>query len=124
MGDTKITKPDGRVVEVKNLGWLRRHWRHVKLFRLDRLRPDVGRQGRMIAECDDGTVFETLWCSSELMLEWLDRPVFRGLPVILTCAYERLGPVEVKAGDSIDDDVQSILRQRREVRPYATQTES
>lgn len=72
------TTAGGRVKRVKNLGWLRRHWRDVDSFDIKRL--PHGR-AHMTAHMTSGGRFETTWQSEAVLIEWLKRPSFRGVPV-------------------------------------------
>lgn len=73
-----LVKPDGTYREVKNLGWLLHNWQRVHRFELEH-RP--GGRGFMRAFLNNGGRYETDWASYTLMLNWLDRPVFRGVQI-------------------------------------------
>lgn len=88
------TRKDGEVKTryVKNLGWLLRHWKDVQEFRLSEHRDIYGsvaatdRRVRMdvhLAGKDTATdvTYTAFWYDAEVCYGWLDRPVFRGLPV-------------------------------------------
>ena len=62
---------------VKNLGWLLRNWRNVRRFyRVDSF---------LIAEIRGGDwsgFYCCDWASEAVMLDWLKRPVFRGVEIV------------------------------------------
>jgi hypothetical protein len=68
---------------VKNLGWLLRHWKEAA-----RAQVVVG-DWRQAGDDDailrvylkDGRLYRTGFASKEVLWDWLDRPVFRGLPL-------------------------------------------
>lgn len=65
---------------VKNLGWLLRHWKEVNGFTLAKL-PDGGAwDAVMLAHLNDGGYFMSTWADASVMLQWVKRPVFSGLP--------------------------------------------
>lgn len=68
---------------VKNLGWLLRNWKKVVSFHwydnFDNSRND----GFFLASLDDGKVFYSDYASYTIFVHWLNRPVFRGLPVTI-----------------------------------------
>lgn len=116
--NAELIRPDGTSRQVKNLGWLRRHWKDVEGFRLVRLtqkrREYPQWEGLMVAYLK-GTVpfceYRVLWANSELMLSWLDRPIFRGLPVMLVAPQEELRtPVYLRVGE---DDRWGMMSARR-----------
>lgn len=68
--------------QVKNLGWLLRNWKDVGGFRLTKQTHGFPyNEGFMVAFLKGGGTYETEWASFSLMQTWLDRPVFRGVPV-------------------------------------------
>ena len=84
---TRSVVLDGdQVREVKNLGWLFRHWKEVDHFEIltnDTLgRCDSWRGAYMIAHLRDGRRYETPWADRRILKRWLDRPVFRGIRVL------------------------------------------
>jgi len=80
MPDAFILKPNGRQVPVKNLGWLLKNWKEVKSFELH----SKGLiDGYMIAHLRDGGSYHSAWNSKSIMLDWIKRPVFYGLPYSL-----------------------------------------
>lgn len=99
----RVTQADGKTVDVQNLGWLMRHWRDVAGFevmppsqrwhvlavpggeRRDVL-GDVNAQSGypdclLLARLKDGGLYATHYASIDVLRRWLDRPVFRSLPV-------------------------------------------
>jgi len=74
-----ITDSNGNVIrQVKNLGWLLKHWKQVKFFRV---------YYHNVSDCvlqavlNNGTRYLTTWESRQVMTDWLHRPVFRGLSI-------------------------------------------
>jgi len=72
---------------VKNLGWLLRNWRQVESFSWYDVHslyyPETVSDGFLMARLDDGRVFHTSFASYTVFVHWLNRPVFRGLPVTM-----------------------------------------
>lgn len=68
---------------VKNLGWLLRHWKCVRSFEI-REHPPVSSgfqpDAHLIAHLKDGGTYETGFSCSRILLDWIDRPIFRGVP--------------------------------------------
>jgi len=69
---------NGKLSTVKNLGWLLRNWRLVKAFYVHD-RPDG--KAWMIASLGNNDHYATMWACRTICRDWLNRPVFRGLPV-------------------------------------------
>jgi hypothetical protein len=67
----------GKVRNVKNLGWLLHHWKEVRGFELSKTSHG---QGYMKVYLYGDRVYETDWGSYDMMFDWVQRPVFRGLP--------------------------------------------
>lgn len=66
---------NGKVREVKNLGWLLHHWREVTSFTVI---PDKDSSAHVTAFLENGR-YETPFASVLVLRKFLDRPVFRGL---------------------------------------------
>lgn len=84
-----IQKPSGAISgwtterEVKNLGWILRHWMEVSRIVVD-IRDDIGpvSSGAMVFfYLRDGRRYVTDYASRSVLRHFLDRPVFCGLPV-------------------------------------------
>jgi len=78
--------PDGRVHNVKNLGWILRHWREVAWSGWTDLTPGRDWSGRVTFRAKRGadwTSFQTDWACLDVFLHWMHRPVFRGLPLLV-----------------------------------------
>ena len=80
---------DGMEKRVKNLGWILRNWQRVKHFTI---RTEIVRDGvvvkfdgaLLIAWLHGGGCYSSGWAGDkDWVLEWLSRPVFRGLTVVL-----------------------------------------
>lgn len=70
-----VVKPDGTLVRVKNLDWLRRHASDVTFIAvhkpvIDWLKYDAV----LVAGTNDGQVYATLFASKSLLEGWLERP--------------------------------------------------
>lgn len=78
-----IHNTDGTVKPVKNLGWLLRNWQDVA--RIEIHQPDCHRFENwdvlMVAHLKDGRRYSTTWADAGVCRAWLNRPVFRGLPL-------------------------------------------
>jgi hypothetical protein len=73
---------DLTIKPVKNLGWLLRNHHKVTRFDLIDIQGGyMGTEGKMIAYLEDDRLlyFVALWACRDLMLKWVDRPVFRGM---------------------------------------------
>ena len=79
----QIIKPNGSVHEVKNLGWLLRNWQQIKSLHWQSLpqTPRMTPDGLFSATMRDGSVYMTDYASFEVWKGFINRPVFRGLPV-------------------------------------------
>jgi len=87
-----VTPWGGKPKSVQNLGWLLRNWQKVHSFRFLFIRPkkDNWNDGELIAmlrgtgpQWDQpvGGVYRTDFASYGIARDFLDRPVFRGLPL-------------------------------------------
>lgn len=101
-----VLKTETKPLAVKNLGWLLRNWKTVELIEVlhpwvVRIRPtgaysslspipwhDIPDDARnepfdcwLVARMRDGSTYVSSFADSSLLLNWLDRPVFRGLPL-------------------------------------------
>jgi hypothetical protein len=79
-----IVNRNGRVTRVKNLGWLLRNWQDVTSLEVREATPDY--QSRMIecvlsANLRCGGYYETSFSSSYVLSHWINRPVFKGVPL-------------------------------------------
>ena len=68
--------------EVKNLGWLLSNWQEVTAFHFD-YRPEGMNDGRLIAVLKCGGTYATQYASLTVCFRWLNRPVFKGLPLTI-----------------------------------------
>lgn len=78
-----ITQDKPRTRTSKDLGWILRHWQRISFeggFSFLYFPRDMV-DGRLIANLRDGTVYSTDFASLAVCFHWLDRPVFRGLPL-------------------------------------------
>lgn len=83
-----ITSPTGQTKRVKNLGWLLSNWKKVERIELFPVTDNM-RECRLLAHLQHGARYTTSWCSYAICLNWLDRPVFRGLPITDHIAEEK-----------------------------------
>ena len=72
--------------QVTNLGWLLRHWRNVDYFTVLIAREDSAYECILVASLKDLTLrgkeaqsYVTAFASSNVLVDFLDRPVFRSL---------------------------------------------
>ena len=72
-------------VRVKNLGWLLKHWKEAEIMFIELERdvkhPSPHWEGQLTVQ-GKGWVYTTAWASLSMCVEWLNRPVFRGLPLM------------------------------------------
>jgi hypothetical protein len=70
-----------------NLGWLLLHWVDVakfdvtNIYKTDAIANPDHWDCALIATLRDGRKFATPFASKSVLLDWLDRPRFRGLPL-------------------------------------------
>lgn len=73
-----------KIINVKNLGWLLRHWKDVNGFELTKFKGGFPKgEGYMKAYCTINgqlAIYETLWSSYDLMFDFCQRSIFKGLP--------------------------------------------
>tara|TARA_Y100000310_G_scaffold339913_1_gene434088 strand:- start:494 stop:781 length:288 start_codon:yes stop_codon:yes gene_type:complete len=79
---TTVTLKNGwkteKVREVKNLGWLLRHWKEVTYF--DVSPSEFGPGGaHLVAVLKDSVRYETEFACASVLRGWLKRPVFKGV---------------------------------------------
>lgn len=73
---------DGIAKPVKNLGWLLRNWQKVERFVVEPYQGETPVcDAWLTAICRDGTTYRTPFASKEVLRDWLNRPVFRTLPL-------------------------------------------
>lgn len=77
-----ITRHGQKPVTVKNLGWLLSNWQEISAFHFD-YQPDGNDDGRLIAVLKCGGTYVTKYASLTVCFRWLNRPVFRGLPLTI-----------------------------------------
>lgn len=66
MRATNVTRPDGSVIEVKNLGWLLRYKKYViAVYNYP--------SGQMKAILNDGTIYRTAWADISVREGWMSR---------------------------------------------------
>ena len=68
---------------VKNLGWLLRHWKAVESFTIEPHPPvthGFEPDAVLIAHLKGGVIYKTGFSCSSILRDWLNRPVFRGVP--------------------------------------------
>lgn len=77
-----VLRSTKKPMEVKNLGWLLRHWKDVKWIGFNYYRNGAGKDGQLVAKlCDSFTyaTYSTDFASLSVCVAWLDRPIFRGV---------------------------------------------
>ena len=78
-----VVKRGEKHTRVQNLGWLLRHWKDVVRFEVvgaTRFRPNA--QAVLLAHMRDGSGYEADFASETVLRDWINRPVFRGVPVV------------------------------------------
>ncbi len=75
---------------VKNLGWLVRNWKSVTSF--DVRRGYGSWDATLIAFIDNGNVYATPYASRYVLANFLDRSIFRGIPVLWLGTQRVAGP--------------------------------
>ena len=82
---THISAPEA--VNVKNLGWILRHWQDVASAEwADSTLSSRHWDGHVTFHAKDGadwTEYHTSWACLDVFLSWVHRPVFRGLPLLV-----------------------------------------
>lgn len=79
----------GIIRGVKNLGWMLRNWRHITRIQVTPVDPAKHSlaEARLTVYLDPSTAprrtyrYETLFNSSGLLWDWLQRPTLAGLPL-------------------------------------------
>lgn len=77
-----VTRHGQKPFEVKNLGWLLSNWQEVTAFHFD-YRPEGMNDGRLIAVLKCGGTYVSTFASLTVCFRWLNRPVFKGLPLTI-----------------------------------------
>lgn len=71
---------NGKIIRVKNLGWLLRNWQQVESFAVWP-HPELARGMKpdaiLIATLKDGERYQTSFACATVLRDWLSRPVFR-----------------------------------------------
>lgn len=89
---------DGVRREVKNLGWLLRNWKDVDGFAV-LAGNQVANGALLVAKLKSGGNYVSTFASFSVLLDFLDRPVFRGLRCVVSYARPDGGPKKVGAFD-------------------------
>jgi diadenosine tetraphosphate (Ap4A) HIT family hydrolase len=80
-----VEHPDGTMRAVKNLGWLLRNWQDVARLEWHTIPRRDGYpfypEGVFTAVMRDGRVYRTDYADFGVWTRFIDRPVFRNLPV-------------------------------------------
>jgi hypothetical protein len=86
-----VTYPDGRQIQVKNLGYMLRNWKDIEAIQVAKFEPEPEDKekhpGRLYADAfmsvdfKDGRTYTTGFMDKKILADFLDRPVLRGLPV-------------------------------------------
>ena len=77
-----VTRRGQKPFTVQNLGWLLRNWSEVTAFHFD-YQPSDSWDGRLIAVLKCGGTYVTRYSSLTVCFRWLNRPVFKGLPLTI-----------------------------------------
>jgi hypothetical protein len=99
---------EGTRHNVKNLGWLLRHWSRVDSFEVSQ--GGLGIHGLsysavLRANLRNGGYYRAGFASLRVLMEFLDRPNFRGVKVTFKVPVLRLHPVNmtIQLGDVVLD---------------------
>jgi len=76
----RIRDINGNTLREVDLGWLPKHWNAIKTLEF-RAYPDGG--GLLIAELINTNHYRCNWADESVFRRWIDRPVFRGLPLLM-----------------------------------------
>jgi hypothetical protein len=84
--EANVVYPDGTVKKVKNLGYILRNWKQIEAIQVDNfVSEDTTRSMKpeafMSVDFTDGRIYTTGFMSKAVLVEWLDRPVLRGLSI-------------------------------------------
>lgn len=83
-------KRNGKTKQVKNLGWLLKHWKETRSFEVSFATDDY-----TLTAFGDDWVFTTPYASLSVLHGFLNRPVFVGLPVAwLSTDKVKIGSLE------------------------------
>ena len=76
-----VLRPNQEPQTVKNLGWLIRNWQGIEYMGFNYY-PDSKNMidGELIAKFRNGTTYLTDYASLSVCWDWLNRPIFQGLP--------------------------------------------
>ena len=81
MNRATVNRPGKLPVQVKNLGWMLRHWREIeRVAFLYTGGPLPAPDGVLVAHLRGGGTYQTAFASWSVCVLFLDRPVLRGLP--------------------------------------------
>ena len=74
---------------VKNLGYLLRNWSRVVEFRVTTQNlTNPGDDALFVAELYGGDIYQTGFASSTILLTWIKRPVFYGVPLYVDGVFK------------------------------------
>jgi hypothetical protein len=78
----RVTR-NGKTFNVKNLGYLLRNWKDVTFLSTSKYceQGSTFNRGLLVAYFKDGGRGEWSFMDYTVMMQWIDRPVFRGIPV-------------------------------------------
>lgn len=81
-----------KIRKVKNLGWILRHWKDILSvkFHYNRLESFTN-DGLVEFYLLDGRKYFTDYASFDVFLNWIDRPIFRGLPLTIASFGKSFG---------------------------------
>lgn len=68
---------DGKCIELRNSGWLLRHWKEVTKLGFNYF-PCLNGDGELIGYTNKATFIED-WKCLHILWHWLNRPIFKGL---------------------------------------------
>ena len=74
-----VVYPDGKVKEVKNLGYMLRNWSMITDIHVTSFEGAVDADAFVSVDFKDGRTYTTGYMDKGILRRFLDRPVFRGL---------------------------------------------
>lgn len=92
-----VINPKGERRQVQNLGWILRHWQEVEVLRWLSMPCRRDDDGVFSAVLRDGTEYMTDYADYTVFLEFVDRPVFRGVAINIDGKLYTVGSPQFRA---------------------------
>src|SRR5574337_433014 len=85
---------------VKNLGWILRNWKLVDDVQFHYNKVDsIPKDGMVEFYLKDGRKYFTDYASFDVFLNWIDRPIFRGLSLWISSFGKTFGSLTIGSGE-------------------------